>query len=53
LEALSYIFAILLVGAIIVGLTRRALSIASPQTGATPYEERPSHEEEWEWKKAA
>ena len=54
LEALSYIAAVLLIGAIIVGLTRRALSIASPPPVETTYEERPSYEEEWrEWKKAA
>jgi len=55
LEALSYVVAVLLVGAIIVGLTRRALSVASAPSVTTPYEERPSYdEEEWrEWKKAA
>jgi hypothetical protein len=54
LEALSYVAAVLLVGAIIVSLTRRALSIASPPPFATMHEERPSYEEEWrEWKKAA
>jgi hypothetical protein len=54
LEAFSYIVAFLLVGAIIVGLTRRALGIASPPPVATTREERLSHEEEWrEWKKAA
>jgi hypothetical protein len=54
LEALPYVAGVLLVGAIIVGLTRRALGIASPPPVATTYEERPSYEEEWrEWKKAA
>ncbi len=54
LEALSYVTAVLLVGAIIVGLTRRALGIASPPPVATMDEERPAYEEEWrEWKKAA
>jgi len=54
LEALSYVAAVLLVCAIIVGLTRRALGIASPPPVVTTYEERPSYEEEWrEWKKAA
>lgn len=54
LEALSYVAAVLLVGAIIVSLTRRALGIASPPPVATRHEERPSYEEEWrEWKKAA
>ena len=53
LEAFSYVVAFSLVGAIIVGLTRRALGIASPPV-ATTREERLSHEEEWrEWKKAA
>jgi len=54
LEALSYVTAVLLVGAIVIGLTRRALGIASPPPVARTYEERPSYEEEWrEWKKAA
>ena len=54
LEALSYVAAVLLVGAIIVELTRRALGIASPPPVARTYEQRPSYEEEWrEWKKAA
>ena len=54
LEALSYVTAVLLVGAIIVGLTRRALSIASPPPVATTYKDRTSYEEDWrEWRKAA
>jgi hypothetical protein len=54
LEALSYVAAVLLVGAIIVSLTRRALGIAWTPPVATTHEERPSYEEEWrEWKKAA
>jgi hypothetical protein len=54
LEALSYIVAALLVGAIIVGLTRRALGIVSPQPVAMTYEERPVYAEDtWEWRKAA
>lgn len=55
LEALSYIVAVLLVGAIIVGLTRRALGTASPTSVATTYNERPVYAEEdtWEWRKAA
>lgn len=53
LEALSYIFAVLLCGAIIVGLTRRALSIGTPSAEPT-YAERPASEEDtWEWRKAA
>lgn len=55
LEALSYFVAILLVGAIIVGLTRRALGIAAQPSDTTPsYVERPtSKEDTWEWRKAA
>ena len=54
LEALSYVAAVLLIGAIIVSLTRRALSIASPPPVATTYTKRPSYEEEWrKWEKAA
>ena len=54
LEALSYIAAALMVGAIIVGLTRRALGTASPSPVATTYEEQPAHgEDTWEWRKAA
>ena len=54
LEALSYVTAVLLIGAIIVGLTRRALGIASVPPVATTYKDRPSYEEDWrEWKKAA
>ena len=54
LEALSYIAAALMVGAIIVGLTRRSLGTASPTPVATTYEERPAHgEDTWEWRKAA
>ena len=54
LEALSYVAAVLLIAAIIVSLTRRALNIASPPPVATTYTKRPSYEEEWrEWKKAA
>ena len=54
LEALSYIAAALMVGAIIVGLTRRALGTASPSPVAATYEEQPAHgEDTWEWRKAA
>jgi len=55
LEALSYVAAALLVGAIIVGLTRRALGIASTPPVVTTSEERPVYAEEdtWEWRKAA
>ena len=47
LEAFSYVVAFLLVGAIIVGLTRRALGIASPPPVAPTRDERLSHEDEW------
>ena len=57
LEALSYIFAVLLIGAIVASLTRRALGIASqPSPQTTPsYAERPAYAEEdtREWRKAA
>ena len=54
LEALSYIVAVLLVGAIIVGLTRRALGVASQPSEPTPsYVEGPREEDTWEWRKAA
>jgi hypothetical protein len=46
LEAFSYVVAFLLVGAIIVGLTRRALGIASPPPAATTREEREQSEGE-------
>jgi branched-subunit amino acid ABC-type transport system permease component len=53
LEALSYIVAVLLVGAIIVSLTRRALGMAAQPSHASPkYAEQPPYEE-WEWRKAA
>jgi hypothetical protein len=53
LEALAYIVAVLLVGAIIVGLTRRALNLGAPSTETT-YAEQPSDREDtWEWRKAA
>ena len=55
LEAFSYIVAVLLVGAIIVGLTRRALGMAAqPSETTPPYAERPAYKEDtWEWRKAA
>jgi hypothetical protein len=55
LEALSYVAAVLLVGAIIVSLTRRALGMASqPSEPATSAVKRPAYEEDsWEWRKAA
>ena len=56
LEAMSYIFAVLLIGAIVIGLTRRALGISAQRSEATPsYPKRPVYGEEdtWEWRKAA
>jgi hypothetical protein len=55
LEALSYVAAVLLVGAIIVGLTRRALGMVSPPSEpATSAVKRPGYEKDsWEWRKAA
>ena len=56
LEAMSYVFAVLLIGAIVVGLTRRALGMSAQRPEATPsYEKRPAYAEEdtWEWRKAA
>jgi hypothetical protein len=54
LEALSYVAAALMVGAIVVGLTRRALGIVSQSAYPTPSVAEPqSSEEEWEWRKAA
>ena len=54
LEALSYIAAALMVGAIVVGLTRRALGTVSQSAYPTPsFAEPQSSEEEWEWRKAA
>jgi hypothetical protein len=53
LEALSYIAAVLLLGAIVVGLTRRALGMAASATEPTDAQ-RPAHQEDtWEWRKAA
>ncbi|HKT33249.1 MAG TPA: hypothetical protein VJR03_00365 [Nitrospira sp.] len=54
LEAMSYIFVVLLVGAIIVGLTRRALGVRPASRFETTYDQRPAYEEDtWEWRKAA
>lgn len=56
LEALSYVFAALLIGAIVVGLTRRALGVTAQPTEETPsYAQHPTSGEEdtWEWRKAA
>ena len=56
LEALSYIFAGLLIGAIVVSLTRRALGMSAQRSEAAPsYSKRPVYGEEdtWEWRKAA
>jgi hypothetical protein len=54
LEALSYIAALMLVGAVIVGLTRRLMGYSSEPSEAVTYTERPSYEEDtWEWRKAA
>ncbi len=54
LEALSYIVAVLLVGAIIVSLTRGALRVTSQPSEPTSHVKRPAHEEDTrEWRKAA
>ena len=53
LEALSYIAAGLLVGAIIVSLTRRALNLGTPSTETTYAEQSSDREDTWEWRKAA
>jgi hypothetical protein len=53
LEALSYVAAALMVGAIVVGLTRRALGIVSQSAPTPSFAEPQSSEEEWEWRKAA
>jgi hypothetical protein len=58
LEALSYVAAVLLIGAIIVSLTRRALRVSSQPSGEMPHYEfgkQPAYREEdtWEWRKAA
>jgi len=54
LEALSYIAAALMIGAIVVGLTRRALGTVSRTAYTTPsFAEPQSSEKEWEWRKAA
>jgi hypothetical protein len=57
MEALSYIAAVLSIGAIVVSLTRRALGMASqPYQATTHYDfgEQPADKEDtWEWRKAA
>lgn len=56
LEALSYIFVLLLIGAIVVGLTRRALGFNAQSSEVTPSShQRPAYgaEDTWEWRKAA
>ncbi|HEU4504911.1 MAG TPA: hypothetical protein VFR79_08775 [Nitrospira sp.] len=53
LEALSYIVAVLMVGAIIVGLTRRALNLGTPSTETTYAEPSSDRDDTWEWRKAA
>ena len=54
LEALSYIAAALMIGAIVVGLTRRALGTVSRTAYTTlSFAEPQSSEKEWEWRKAA
>jgi len=50
---LSYIVAVLMVGAIIVGLTRRALKLGTPSTETTYAEQSSDSEDTWEWRKAA
>lgn len=51
LEALSYIAGLLMVGAAIVGVSKRALGIAVPSTDVISAEE--PFGGEWEWRKAA
>ena len=53
LEALSYVAAVLLIGALIVGLTKRMMGISPQSSEATPYGEEPYREEWREWRKAA
>jgi hypothetical protein len=54
LEALSYIAAVLLIGAVIVGLARRLMGYSSQPSETTTYSERPAYgEDTWEWRKAA
>ena len=51
LEALSYIAAMLLIGATIVGLTRRLMG-QSAKPAETTYHQ-PTYSESYEWRKAA
>lgn len=54
LEALSYIAAVMLIGAIIVSLTRRVMGYSSQPPETATYIERPVYKEDtWEWRKAA
>jgi hypothetical protein len=58
LEALSYIAAILLIGAIVVALTKRALGMASRPSEPIPQyrsgkQTSYAEEDTWEWRKAA
>jgi hypothetical protein len=50
LEALSYVAVVLLIGALIIGLTKRMMGISAQPSETTPYEEEPYQEE---WRKAA
>jgi hypothetical protein len=50
LEAMSYIFAVLLLGAMFVGLARRLMGSSTQPSETTAYYEEPFREE---WRKAA
>jgi hypothetical protein len=50
LEALSYVAVVLLIGALIIGLTKRMMGISAQPSEAAPYEEEPYQQE---WRKAA
>jgi hypothetical protein len=55
LEALSYIAVVLMIGAIVVGITRRIMGYSSQPAQASAYGERQyrAEEELSEWRKAA
>ena len=53
LEALSYVAVALLIGAVIIGLTKRIMGISPEPSEAAPYREEPYREESREWRKAA